>query len=95
MTDHQRVIANTRARIGAILGLRTAVAVLSGMDAGVGDNRARVAGPAVGSARAAAVGTGGRGCGGHRRCSRCRFAVAHRPMPCVRCSTPIGAAAAF
>ena len=29
MTDHQRVIANTRARIGAILGLRTAVAVLS------------------------------------------------------------------
>ena len=29
MTDHQRVIASTRARIGAILGLRAAVAVLS------------------------------------------------------------------
>ena len=29
MTDYQRVIANTRTRIGAILGLRTAVAVLS------------------------------------------------------------------
>ena len=29
MTDHRRVIANTRARIGAVLGLRTAVTVLS------------------------------------------------------------------
>ena len=29
MTDHQRVVANTRARIRTILGLRTAVAVLS------------------------------------------------------------------
>ncbi|HEX4142773.1 MAG TPA: hypothetical protein VHY91_04410 [Pirellulales bacterium] len=30
MTDHQRVVASVRAQIGAILGLRAAVAVLSG-----------------------------------------------------------------
>ena len=71
MTDHQRVIANMRARIGAILGLRAAVPILSAWLLVWGTSRACVARGAACSRGAAAVGTGGRGCGGRRRRRRC------------------------